>query len=118
MVLARLAPCRELFIGAAVELRRRFHPGDLSLACMPGEFIVGLDEQPRFRLFSGSRLHPNQMPTPVEPGAVERKREVPFCKPLLRIALRRPSAAIPNNHRAGTIFSLRNIALKIEIVDR
>src|SRR3984893_3320981 len=41
-----------------------------------------------------------------------------FRTPLLRIAVRLPSATIPNDHRAGTIFALRNIALKIEVFDR
>src|ERR1700730_10848741 len=41
-----------------------------------------------------------------------------FRTPLLRIAVRLPSATIPDNHRAGTIFALRNIALKIEVFDR
>src|SRR3984893_10912870 len=41
-----------------------------------------------------------------------------FRTPLLRIAVRLPSATIPDDHRAGTIFALRNIALKIEVFDR
>jgi hypothetical protein len=85
---------------------------------MPAEFVVRLDEQPRLGLLSGSRPHPNQVPTPFEPSAVECKREMSFCEPLLRIAVRPPSATIPDNHRAGTILALRNISLEIKVFDR
>ncbi len=43
---------------------------------------------------------------------------MPFRKPLLRIALRLPSAAIPDDHRARAIFALRNISLEIKVFDR
>src|ERR1700730_4174140 len=85
---------------------------------MPAEFIVRLDEQPWLGLLSGSRPHPNQVPTPFEPRAVERKRQMPFRKPLLRIAVRLPSATIPDDHRARTIFAFLNIALEIKVLDR
>jgi hypothetical protein len=48
---------------------------------------------------------------------VERKRKMPFLEPM-RIALRLPLAAIPDNHRARTKFAFRNIAHEIEIFDR
>src|SRR6202047_1429259 len=84
---------------------------------MPAEFIVRLDEQPRLGLLSGSRPHPNQGPTTLEPRAVELNRQMPFRKPLLRIALRLPSAAVPDDHRARAIFALRNISLEIKVFD-
>src|ERR1700731_4917359 len=85
---------------------------------MPAEFIVRLDEQPRLGLLFGSWPHPNQVPTPLEPRAVERKGQMPFRKPLLRIALRLPSAAVPDDHRARAIFAFRNISLEIKVFDR
>src|SRR5208283_3383055 len=54
----------------------------------------------------------------LEPRAVKRKRQMPLCKALLGIPLRLPSATVPDDHRAGTIFAFRNIALKIKIFDR
>src|SRR3984893_1261116 len=85
---------------------------------MPAEFVVRLDEQPWLGLLSGFRLDPNEVPTPFEPRAVECKRQMPFRKPLLRIALRLPSAAVPHDHRARAIFALRNISLEIKVFDR
>src|SRR6202040_3019963 len=69
-------------------------------------------------LLSGPRLHPNQVPAPFEPRAVERKHQMPFRKPLLRIALRLPSAAVPDDHRARAIFALGNFSLEIKVFDR
>src|ERR1700732_2658714 len=92
--------------------------GDFPIAYTPAEFIVRLDEQPWLGFLSGSRPHPNQVPTPFEPRAVQRKRQMPFSKPLLRIALRLPSAAVPDDHRARAIFALRNISLEIKVFDR
>jgi hypothetical protein len=43
---------------------------------------------------------------------------MPFRKPLLRIALRLPLAAVPDDHRARAIFALRNISLEIKVFDR
>src|ERR1700738_938739 len=43
---------------------------------------------------------------------------MPFRKPLLRIALRLPSAAVPDDHRARAIFALRNVAHEIKVFDR
>src|SRR5580704_17389339 len=43
---------------------------------------------------------------------------MPFRKPLLRIGLRLPSAAVPDDHRARAIFALRNISLEIKVFDR
>src|ERR1700732_209561 len=91
--------------------------GDFPIAYTPAEFIVRLDEQPWLGLLSGSWPHPNQVPTPFEPRAVECKRQMPFRKPLLRIALRLPSAAVPHDHRARAIFALRNISLEIKVFD-
>src|SRR5580704_678422 len=43
---------------------------------------------------------------------------MPFRKPLLRIALRLPSAAVPDDHRARAIFALRNVSLEIKVFER
>src|ERR1700732_4194550 len=92
--------------------------GDFPIAYTPAEFIVRLDEQPWLGFLSGSRPHPNQVPTPFEPAAVGPNHQMPFRKPLLRIALRLPSAAVPDDHRARAIFALLNIPTEIKVFDR
>src|SRR5260370_5570816 len=41
-----------------------------------------------------------------------------LLQPLMRIGLRLPAAAIPDDHGPATIFALGDVALEIEIVDR
>src|SRR5262249_56008696 len=71
-----------------------------------------------FGLLPASRPHTGQMPLAPESRALEPEHEVALGEPLVRISLRNPAALIPYDHRAASIFALRDITFEMEILDR
>ena len=65
-----------------------------------------------------ARAHAHEVPTAVQLFAVEREFEVAFGIALVRIALGKPPATIPDHHRAAAIFALRNGAFERVVFDR
>src|SRR3984893_4932475 len=115
---AQLSLGRELLVGAAADARGDFLVGDLRVAGVAGELVLGLDEKPRLGLLPTPWPHTDQMPTALEPGAVEPGGQVTPPEPLVGIALGKPAAAIPDDHRSAAIFAFRNVTLEIEVLDR
>src|SRR6185369_15210291 len=58
-------------------------------------------------------------PLPLHPLAAEGEMEMTFLNGLARVLarLRLPSAAVPQHHRAATIFSPGNDALELAIIE-
>ncbi len=118
VVLAQFADRRELAGGAAAEKRGRRLVGDVRLAGLPSEFVVGLDQQPRLGLLAAPRPHPHQVPAAVEAAAVQRDVEVAFGEPLVGIGGALPAPAIPHDHGAAAVLALGDVALEIEVLHR
>ena len=118
VVVAQPALGGKLLVRAAADARGRFLLGDLGVAGMAGEFVLGLDQQPRLGLFSGAGLDADEMPEPAQSRAIQLECQVALGEPLMGIALGGPAAAVPHDHRSSAIFALGNIAFEVEIFDR
>ena len=119
MIFAHLTRGRELFVGAAAELRGRLLVGDFPVARTAGANASSDLMSSHGSVFSPDRGRIRtrcQRPLSRVPSSVNARW--PFRKPLLRIPLRLPSAAVPDDHRARPIFALRDIALEIKVFDR
>ena len=108
----------KLLVGLPADARGRLFVGDLGVAGVAGELVLRLDEQPRLGLLAAARLHPHEMPSPLDPCAVEGEFQMALGETFVGIADRGPAAAIPHDHRAAAVLALRNVALEVEILDR
>src|SRR3984893_14911228 len=115
---AQLSLGRELLVGAAADARGDFLVGDFRVAGMAGGLLLGLDEKPPLRLLPPPWPHTDQMPATLEPRAVEPEGQVTLREPLVGIALGKPAAAIPDDHRSAAIFAFRNVTLETAVFDR
>src|SRR5207249_2990129 len=117
MVGANVARDRELLIRAAAEIRRRLLVGDLAMARRPGESIVRFDEQPRLGFLANSRANAYEMPPALEARTCQRKCQVSLGEPAVRVAMRYPVAAIPDDHRPAAVFGLGGHPFEFEVLD-
>ena len=69
-------------------------------------------------LSPGRLLHAHQVPAAVSFLPASVKSRWPFFIALVRIALRRPGAAVPDHHRAAAVLALRDGALEVVVFDR
>src|SRR5215831_9073874 len=115
---AQLSLGRKLLVGAATNARGDLLIGDFRVADPAGERVLGLNEKPRLGLLPAPWPHADQMPATLEPGAVEPEGQVTLCEPLVGIALGKPAATIPDDHRSAAIFALWNVTFEIEVLDR
>ena len=83
-----------------------------------GEFVVALDEQPVLVLVARLAPHADQMPAALQLLAHELEFEMAFGEALVRIADRRPGAAVPDEDRAAAILALRDRPLERTIFER
>ncbi len=80
--------------------------------------VVRLDQEPVVALLARLRAHAHEMPAAVQFLAVEIEIQMAFGETFVRIADRRPMAAIPEDDIAAAIFALRNRAFEVAIVER
>ena len=94
------------------------------LVALVGELVAMLDQQPVGALAAAAStllavpFHAHQHPAAMQALAFEDELEVALLQAFMRIALRRPVAAVPQLHRAAAILAFRNGALEVAVVER
>src|SRR5262249_7259406 len=82
----------------------------------PRELIFRFDQQPRVGALALARTNAHEMPAPLQARTFERELQMPLVEATMRIAVRRPGAAVPHDHGAAAVLALRNVALEIEVL--
>ncbi len=103
---------------AAGRGRLRLLLEDIRRALRPRIFIVALDKEPVVVLLARVPAHPDEMPSAFELLSMELEVEVALGEALMRVADRRPGAAIPDKHRAPAVFALGDRAFERAVVER
>src|SRR6185503_5015983 len=80
--------------------------------------VLGFDQQPVLLAAAVAAFHAHEMPAPLELAAAELELEMTLGQLLVRVALRRPASAIPDDDAAGTILALGDATLELGVVER
>ena len=91
---------------------------DVGRALRPRVLVFALDEEPVLVLVARFLMHPDEMPPAVELLPMKLELEMSLGEALVRIADRRPCAAIPHKHRAAAVFALGDRAFERAVVER
>ncbi len=108
----------EIDVGAFRQNRGVFLFHDLRLSPAPGEFVRAFDQEPLVLAVGGPAAHAHQMPAALEALAEEGKVELSLFQRLVRVAVRHPSASVPNDHRAAAVLTLGNDSFPLKILHR
>ena len=84
----------------------------------PLVFVVALDEEPGILPLALAPLQPDQMEAALEPLTVQHELQIALAHAGVRIADRRPAAAVPGLDRAGAVLTFRDRALEVGVIER
>src|SRR6185295_17523561 len=83
--------------------------------------VLALEQQPLAPIglaLAGSTSSAHQMKAAAQLLALQLEVDAPAAQRVLGVALRLPGAAIPEQHRAAAVLSLRDHAFKIAVLER
>ncbi len=114
--LAALA-LRDLGNRAPAHHRERFLLQDVGVLALARSGVACLYEQPRFLALALPPRHAHEMPAAGELLAFQRKVEMALGVGLMHIAFGKPVTAVPDQHGAAAILTLRDDALEAVVLD-
>src|SRR4029077_3436197 len=114
----RIARLRDALDGASAHHRARLLLQNVGILRPARGLVLGLDQQPRLLPLARPFAHAHQMPAALELVTVEGEVETSLGKAPVRVALRKPLPAVPDQHRAAAILAFRDRAFEIVVFDR